>query len=125
MLRFARNLFIALSALGVVACAAPVAKTTPQETAITGDAAQKFPRIVLYSAAWCPHCKEAKEYFTKNNIPFVNRDVEEDSDAMQDLMEKYQLHAVPLIVIGDDAKLLKGFNREEFEKALKEVQEKK
>ena len=83
--------------------------------------AKKYPRIVLYSVSWCPHCREAKEYLTSHDIPFINRDVEEDDDAMKDLTEKYKSTGVPLIVIGNDEKIMKGFNREKFEKALKEM----
>ena len=83
--------------------------------------AKKYPRIILYSVSWCPHCKEAKEYLTSHDIPFINRDVEEDDEAMKDLTEKYKSTGVPLIVIGNDEKIMKGFNREKFEKALKEM----
>jgi glutaredoxin 3 len=79
---------------------------------------QKYPRIVLYSTSWCPHCKAAKEYFTRNNIPFVNRDVELESDAMDLLTGKYKSQGVPVIVIGNDAQVLRGFDQARFEKAL-------
>jgi glutaredoxin-like YruB-family protein len=85
----------------------------------------KYPKIVLYSVSWCPHCKEAKEYFTQNNIPFINRDVELDPAAMDDLTKKYKSQGVPVIVIGNDDKVLKGFDQTRFENAVKEVREKK
>ena len=85
---------------------------------------QKYPKIVLYSTSWCPHCKQAKEYFTKNNIPFINRDVELDDAAMSDLTKKYKSQGVPVIVIGDDKTILKGFDEERFQKAVKELQKK-
>lgn len=78
----------------------------------------KYPKIVLYSVSWCPHCKAAKEYFTKNNIPFINRDVEVDPEAYQALTKKYKSQGVPVIVIGDDAEVLKGFDEKRFERAL-------
>jgi glutaredoxin 3 len=82
---------------------------------------QKYPRIVLYSVSWCPHCKEAKEYLTSHNIPFINRDVELDDNAKDELVDKYKSGGVPLIVIGNDEKVMKGFNREKFEKILKDM----
>ena len=87
--------------------------------------AQQYPKIVLYSVSWCPHCKEAKEYLTQNNIPFINRDVEIDEAAMTDLTKKYKSQGVPVIVIGDDKVILKGFSEERFTKALKDAQPKK
>lgn len=84
----------------------------------------KYPKIVLYSTSWCPHCKAAKEYFTQNNIPFINRDVEIDSDAMAQLTGKYKSQGVPIIVIGEDATVLKGFDQARFEKALEKYKKK-
>lgn len=84
-----------------------------------------YPEIVLYSTSWCPHCKNAKEYLTKNNIPFINRDVELDPAAMDTLLHKYDSRAVPVIVIGNDTIILKGFSRQEFEKAIEEYNKKR
>ena len=87
----------------------PIPQTAPKLT---------YPKIVLYSTSWCPHCKAAKEYFTRNNIPFINRDVELDSDALTLLTGKYKSQGVPVIVIGDDAAVLRGFDETRFEKAV-------
>ena len=95
----------------------PLKAATPQATS--------YPKVVLYSTSWCPHCKKAKEYFTRNNIPFINRDVELDDSAMEDLTGKYRSQGVPVIVIGNDDKVLKGFDQGIFEKAINEVQQKK
>jgi glutaredoxin 3 len=89
-----------------------------------GAPERKYPKIVLYSTSWCPHCKEAKEYFTANNIPFINRDVELDSDAMALLTGKYKSQGVPVIVIGDDAVVLRGFDEARFVKAVEPYKKK-
>ncbi|GCF86483.1 hypothetical protein GSbR_30830 [Geobacter sp. SVR] len=91
------------------------------------EASRKYPRITLYSVAWCPHCREAKEYFTKNNIPFVNRDVEQDAGAMAELTGKYKSQGVPVIVIGSgkDEVVVKGFNPESFQESLRKAQGKR
>lgn len=88
--------------------------------------AKQYPQIVLYSVAWCPHCSEAKEYLTKNNIPFINRDVEIDSGAMQDLTIKYSSTGVPVIVFGKggDEIIMKGFKPELFQETLKKARAK-
>ncbi len=82
---------------------------------------KKYPRIVLYSVAWCPHCKEAKEYLALHKSPFINKDVETDEQYMKELTDTYKSTGVPLIVIGVDRKIPKGFKKEEVEKALKEA----
>lgn len=114
----------------VIMAAAPSfgagAKDGPQSpVAPTASKPQSYPKIVLYSVSWCTHCKEAKEYFTHNNIPFTNYDVETDEDAMDTLNTKYKSTGVPVIVLGNDEKVLKGFNKDVFEKAVRELQQKK
>jgi glutaredoxin 3 len=101
------------------------AQDMPQSSITThGTPNLKYPKIVLYSTSWCPHCKAAKEYFTKNNIPFINRDVELDSDAMSLVTGKYKSQGVPIVVIGDDAVVLKGFSEARFEKAVEKFKKK-
>ena len=124
-----RHAIPALCLLLLLACAAScgAAETVAPQSPLNPRAAaqQKYPKIVLYSVAWCPHCKAAKEYFTSNNIPFTNYDVEADDAAMKDVTVKYKSQGVPVIVIGNDEKVLKGFDQERFERALKEVMEKR
>ena len=112
-------LFIALFALTCQAdekVAGPQSPINPQAVQ-----AKKYPRIVLYSVSWCPHCMEAKEYLTSHKIPFINKDVELDDNAMKELTENYKSTGVPVIVLGNGEKVIKGFNREYFEKVLKEM----
>lgn len=112
-------LFIALFALTCQAdekVAGPQSPINPQTVQ-----AKKYPRIVLYSVSWCPHCMEAKEYLTSHKIPFINKDVELDDNAMKELTENYKSTGVPVIVLGNGEKVIKGFNREYFEKVLKEM----
>ncbi len=115
----AASLFVAVSS----APAAPAATDAPQ-SAVSQKAPAKlhYPKIVLYSVSWCPHCRKAKEYFTANNIPFINKDVELDSTAMDELTNKYKSQGVPVIVMGNDQKILKGFDEQKFSKAVEELQ---
>ncbi len=115
---------ICLNGYGAEIAAGPQSPVKP-----ASPAARNQPKIVLYSVAWCSHCKEAKEYFTKNNIPFINKDVELDSAAMDELATRYTNEGdtvkVPVIVIGNDERILRGFKQDEFEKAVAEVRQKK
>ena len=89
-------------------------------------AAKQYPQIVLYSTSWCPHCRAAKEYLTKNDIPFINRDVEVDAKAMEDLTVKYKSAGVPVIVFGKgkDEIIMNGFTPELFQEMLQKARSK-
>ena len=50
--------------------------------------------------------------------------MELDSEAMELLTEKYKSQGVPVIVIGDDAQVLKGFDEGRFQKALEQYKKK-
>ncbi len=109
----------ALAVVLMLPLSAAVAEQLPQSPLQNRVApAVSYPKIVIFSTSWCPHCKAAKEYLTKNNIPFINRDVELDAEAMALLTGKYQSQGVPVIVIGDDAEVVKGFDQQRFEKVL-------
>ena len=99
------------------------AASPPSQTVLNPAAPKKslYPRIVIYTVAWCPHCRELKEYLTTRNIPFINRDVELETAAMDDLMQKHKTDSVPVVVIGNDLEILKGFTSEQFEKAVVKV----
>ena len=94
---------------------------------VKAQEARKFPQIVLYSVSWCPHCREAKEYLVKNNIPFTNRDVEQDAQAMTLLTDKYKSQSIPVIVFGTGQNeiVMHGFTPETFQENLKKAQAKK
>ena len=110
-----------------VSCMAKEQNHQSQLSSSKAQAAKNYPQIVLYSVAWCPHCKEAKEYFTRSNIPFINRDVEVDEKAMEELTLKYNSQGVPVIVIGTGTNevVVKGFTPELFQGGLKKAQAKK
>ncbi len=112
------TMILALIVLAATAgCAAPQAKPVNVPAPAPATRAS-YPKIVLYSLSWCPHCKEAKEYFAQRNIPYTNRDVEQDEEAADILLNKYQSNTVPLIVIGNDEAVLRGFTPEMFEQAI-------
>lgn len=114
-----------VSALAVILAAPlPAAAADPPPQTILKPATPRksvYPKIVIYTVAWCPHCRELKEYLTSRNIPFIARDVELEPAAMDELVQKYKTYGVPVVVIGNDQEVIKGFTGELFEKALARV----
>jgi glutaredoxin len=41
--------------------------------------------VVIYGAAWCGPCHAAASYLTRQNIPYIARDIEEDDSARRDM----------------------------------------
>ena len=70
-------------------------------------------KVTMYSTEWCVHCKRAKKYFKKNNIPFVEYDIEKSSSAKK-RYDRLGGKGVPLIVAG--RKSMSGFSPEGFQR---------
>ena len=119
------KLLIALSAMLCLIASSGLAAEPPQSRLDPAKAreSKKYPQITAYTVSWCQHCSAAKEYLTKNNIPFINRDVEQDDKAMEELTGKYKSQSVPVIVIGTGKNevIMKGFNPELFQESLKKA----
>jgi len=124
-----RKIVMVVALLLVTALHVMASEQAPQSTLNQVKAAEskKYPPITLYSVAWCPHCRAAKEYLTSHNIPFSNRDVELDAKAYDELTIKYESSGVPVVVLGngEDEVVMKGFTPELFEASLKKAQLKK
>lgn len=80
---------------------------------------KSYPKIVIYSISGCSHCRAVKEYLDARKIPYINRDVEQDEDALDMLVNRYDTTGVPLVVIGDDDAIIRGFDPTAMEEALR------
>lgn len=69
------------------------------------------PEVIVYSQPGCPPCQTAKDFLKKNNIPFVEKDVTEDFDAVNEMMEMGS-QSTPTIKYGD--KVMVGFRADEL-----------
>jgi mycoredoxin len=55
--------------------------------------------LTVYSAAWCPDCREAKRFLAKHNIPFKDIDVETTPGALEEVVKHAGKQAIPQFVI--------------------------
>lgn len=57
----------------------------------------------VYSVENCPYCKELKEMLTKDNIPFVDIDVNkpENEEEFKKLFEITKCDDVPMVKVGN------------------------
>jgi len=72
--------------------------------------------VKIYSTSTCPYCTMAKDFLTKNNIPFEIIDVGADPEAGKEMVEKSGQMGVPVLDI--DGQIIVGFEKEAVAKAL-------
>jgi mycoredoxin len=55
--------------------------------------------ITVYSAFWCPDCREAKRFLAKHNLPFKDIDIESSPAAAEEVVKNTGKRAIPQFVI--------------------------
>lgn len=74
-------------------------------------------KVVLYRTAWCGYCKRAASYMQQKNVPFVERDIEKNSDYRAEYSRLGGKGGIPMILFGD--KIMSGFNEQAFDDNLR------
>jgi len=82
----------------------------------------KKDKVVMYSATWCRMCKKAKNYFRKNNIPYVSYDVEKSRIGKMDF-KLLRGKSIPIIIVG--SKRMNGFTAAKFERLYEDQMKQK
>ena len=78
--------------------------------------------ITVYSAFWCPDCREAKRFLKEHNLAFTDIDIENTPGAAEEVVKRTGKRAIPQFVI--DGEWVqpyvpgKGFLYEEMSKRL-------
>lgn len=80
-----------------------------------------LPKVKVYALSTCIHCKNAREFLTRQDIPFECVEVdqlapEEKKAVVQELKPLNPALSFPTIIVGE--KVLRGFNRDELLAAL-------
>jgi glutaredoxin len=55
--------------------------------------------LLLYSAAWCRDCREAKRFLAQHSIPFKEVDIEQTPGAAEELIANVGKRAIPQFVL--------------------------
>ncbi len=78
--------------------------------------------LIVYSAAWCPDCREAKRFLAKHNIAYKEIDVETTPGAINEIVKRTGKRAIPQFVIDGEwiqpYRPGKGFLHQEISKRL-------
>jgi len=79
-------------------------------------------QVTVYSAFWCPDCREAKRFLDKHNIPYKNIDIETTPGAAEEVLKHTGKRAIPQFVIDGEwvqpYRVGEGFRYQEMAKRL-------
>lgn len=73
--------------------------------------------VLIYTTPTCMYCKMAKEFFKEHDVDYIEKNVIEDTQARQEMMEKSEQMGVPVIDI--DGEITVGFDKPRLAKLLK------
>lgn len=76
------------------------------------------PQVILFTQAGCADSRRVRDWLRARNVPFVERNVIDDPEAMAELAAQ-QIFATPLLVIGQQTVF--GFRPEAIETALRSI----
>jgi glutaredoxin len=77
--------------------------------------------VILYGASWCGACPQARQYLEQKGVPFIEKDIEKEPGARQEMQAKAQAQGVRtsgIPVIDVKGTLLAGFNPVAIDRAL-------
>jgi len=78
----------------------------------TGDTSASNKKVIMYSTSWCGYCKKARKHFKKNNIAYIDYDIEKNKSAKK-RYDKLGGTGVPVILVGK--KRMNGFSASGFD----------
>lgn len=72
--------------------------------------------ITIYTQNDCPPCKVVKMFLNDQKITFNEKNITTDDSARNELIQTYQAHSTPTVVIGEQ--VIIGFDLKKLEQAL-------
>lgn len=81
-----------------------------------GDRAAGKPAVKMYATDWCPYCKQARDYFARNGIPYTELDIEK-SEAARAEHKRIGGRGIPVILVGSER--MNGFSEQRMAQMLK------
>jgi mycoredoxin len=64
-----------------------------------GPIYHKYMTLLVYTAAWCRDCREAKRFLLQHNIPHTEIDIENTPGAAEELIRQTGKRAIPQFVM--------------------------
>ena len=80
--------------------------------------------VIVFGASWCGACRQTEAFLRERGIAFVERDIEQDPGARQDMMQRARAAGVSpsgIPVIDFRGRIIEGFDRDALERAIRET----
>lgn len=81
--------------------------------------------VVVYGAQWCAACHDATKYLRRRGVAVVEKDIEQDPKALQEMQAKLCRAGLPVTgsipVLDVRGRMLLGFNQRELDRAIAQV----
>ena len=74
--------------------------------------------VIIYSTTWCGYCKMLKQYLDTKNVAWIEKDIEQDASAHEELMDKIQGNFRGVPVSDVNGTIVLGFDRPSIDAAL-------
>lgn len=78
-------------------------------------------KITIYSTTTCPYCKSLKDYLTGKNIPFDEKEIDQDDSAREEMLKVSEgFQGVPFVVVENEGKVdtVMGFDKGKLDSLL-------
>lgn len=59
-------------------------------------------QLIVYSAPWCPDCREAKRFLDRHNIVYTEVNIETTPGAVEEVIKHTGKQAIPQFVINGE-----------------------
>jgi glutaredoxin-like YruB-family protein len=79
-------------------------------------------KVTIYTTPSCTFCKQTKEFYQANNVEYEEKDVAQDTEAAQEMVDKSHQMGVPVSMITKEGetepKIIIGFDKTALSEAL-------
>jgi len=79
-------------------------------------------KVIVYSTPWCAFCKTEKQYLEHLGVTFVDKDIENDKVAFEELAKKTEGRTSGVPVTDIDGEIVYGFDRKKIDEVLRQKQ---
>lgn len=74
--------------------------------------------VIIYSTTWCGYCKMLKQYLDNKGVAWIEKDIESNAAAHEELMDKIQGNFRGVPVSDVNGTIVLGFDRPSIDAAL-------